>query len=580
MLEKKSKQGAISIFTFKMVYKVILLAGFAVVCITAFLNYFFIQELSEPRINQVKEIANTTSVIVSELALSSFYDQDPESLTKALKGSMKEAGREDGGFLQISIILFPAGVYYSSTYSDFINKRVGQSLYKKIEANLSTETVVEKLNYEMDNRTIPVLQFLRNISIVQGGEEKVIAVTQILFDYGKIISRTRQTLLTIAGVFLLFIIALAWIMYLPITRVHKKLIEGFRQISKRNFDYTFSTRGHGEIGLLFANFNEMAAHLKAYFKERQKTKIDSVINDLEGTAIHPKESVLRKSKITCLCARIPAIQNKIDEKSVESIAESIHRFISPFDKVVHEFGGQFIKVLGDKVYVLFEGINSVDNAIRTALKINQVWQAENHENKVLNRKKLDFGIGIHCSEGIAGTLSHEGATSTYTIIGKAASIADYLCLCAKSEEILVSSSLMDKTSGSYQHQVIDDLKPEEFSENEQILVITNLQLSDDAVIGGRRSEHAGVQGFWGTGDSAAGPSGNQGAPFMSRDFAKMTGASFDSSIPGMLEETLNISPLDPVASNEKIEKKEDEDPDNKRGNKKQSLWDEFDGGGE
>ena len=164
-----SQENGLSPLSVKWVYKVMLIAGLIVVGITAFLNYFFIHELAESRIRQVKEIADTTSAVVSELALVSFYDNNQDRMIKALHDSVSHLHANGGGFLQISVILYPSGVYYASSNRDFVNKRVGQSLFSKIKDNNAVQTTVEKLNYEFDNRSVPVLHFLRNIFIERNG---------------------------------------------------------------------------------------------------------------------------------------------------------------------------------------------------------------------------------------------------------------------------------------------------------------------------------------------------------------------------------------------------------------------------
>ncbi len=568
MVDMNEQQAGLSMFSFKLVYKIMLIAGFVVVVCTAILNYAFLQRLAEPRMNQVKELADTTSIVVSELALASFYNRSQERISNALSKTIGDLNNQGGGFLQISVILYPSGIYYASTNQEFVNRKVGLSLLKKLELNESDNMTVEKLNYEFDGRKVQVLHFLRNIIIEQNDEKKKIAVTQILFDYGKILNTTRQMLFTVAAIFFFSILLFVWIMYLPLSRLHKRMIKGFVQISNKNFDYKLRTRDQGEIGVLFDTFNKMTNQLKNYFQERQQSKMNSVINSIEDTGSGSKELALRKADITCLCARIPNVHGMVEDKAPEDVAESIAKFVDPLEIVVQEYGGQVIKILGDKVYVLFEGINSIDNSIRTALKVNQKWQVLNHERKVLGRKRLDFGLGLHSAEGVAGTIGHHSVS--YTVVGKAASVAEYLCASAKSEEILVSASLMDKASGSFPHRVLGEIEPVDLGETEQVLVVTNLQYSDDVVLKREAQAQLGIE-------SSDGDVGK-----ISNDLAGLTGTAniHDSSIPDMLEETLSNAPLDsvtppPIVDKRRLKAKESGSNKKPGSDKKQSLWDEF-----
>jgi len=161
-----------------------------------------------------------------------------------------------------------------------------------------------------------------------------------------------------------------------------------------------------------------------------------------------------------------------------------------------------------------------------ALKVNQGWQIDNHERKVLDRKQRNYGIGLHSTEGIAGALSRMSSAS-YTFIGEAASAAERLCSCTQAEEILISSSMMDKTTGAYQHQLAKTLSAEDLTMKEDVISITPLPIDE---------MHTRLATKSGAAENEA------GSAFMTGK----TKPSFESSITDMLEETLITSPLDPL----------------------------------
>ena len=460
---------------------------------------------------------------------------------------------------------------------------MGQRLWEKIESKTDAGITIEKLNYEIDNRTIPVIQFLRNVTTVDNKTETQVAVTQILFDYGKILKATRENLIQTGAIIFISTLIFIWLMYLPITKNHKKLINAFDQIGHKKFDHFLSSSNHGEIDIVFNGYNRMIVQLQGFFQEKQKSKIDSAFDSLEKPSSGSKEFSLRKTEITCLCARIPQIQDIIESNTPDSVSSSLTDFLEPLEKMVHEYGGQVVKILGDKVYTLFEGINSVDNSIRTSLKINQKWQIINHENKVLGRPERNYGIGLHSAEGIAGILGQ--LSMSYSFIGKSASLAEYLCSCAKKEEILISSSMMDKTSGAYQHQLITDLKPSDLAEMEEFLTITNLQTSNDAIFSktGKAEVKPDIDNIYTEKDEQLLTPTLAGTPSKNSGISGMGNSSFESSIPDMLEETLTSTPLESIkiTSPEKTEEEQGDEGGTNLENKaegNQSLWDKFDSG--
>lgn len=544
-------------FNLRLFLKVMLIVGFIIVSTVAILNFFFLHKIANSSVRQIKGIANTTSIVVSELAIRSFYSRNQEMVSKVLDRAIYESGELETGLLKISVILLPSGIYYASTTKDFNNKKVGKSLLKKLEANTSSAMVSEVLNYEVNKRSIPVIQFLRNIVIDDNGKAKKVAITQILFDYNRVLNKTRQYLFMVGFIVLICSLLLVWLLFLPLSRANKKLIDAFNQISRHNFAFTLKG-GNGEIGMMFNAFNQMAASLKKGFQDKI---IENSKQVGENILFVPKEQSIRKTEITCLCARIPRIQQRIAVDSPEQINAYLSEFVAPLEIAVQEYGGQIVKVLGNKVFAFFEGINSIDNSIRTALKINQQWQVINRERKVLNRELADFGIGLHSTEGVAGIFS--GIQNSYTIIGRASSVAEYLCSCAKKEEILVTSAMMDKTSGSFQHQVSTTLTIYNSPAAKDVLTITPLPFDDPSMGSGTNISKQD--------DNEAGVQSSSNDLYTGK--VNLSKQSFDSSITEMLEETLISAPLKPVTGDES----NGEDPfpiDNNAGGS--SLWDEFD----
>jgi len=545
-------------FNLRLFFKVTLIVGFIIVSAVAILNFFFLHKIAESNVKQIKGIANTTSIVVSELAIKSFYGRDQEIISKALDRAIYESGELDSGLLKISVILLPSGIYYASTTKEFKNKKVGKSLLKKLKSNTRSGTASEILNYEVNKRSLPVIQFLRNIVIDDDGEAKKVAITQILFDYNRILNKTREYLFMVGFVVLICSLLLVWLLFLPLSRANKKLIDAFNQISRHNFAFTLKG-GQGEIGLMYNAFNKMAASLKKGFQDKIIENSKQVGDNIQSV---PKEQSIRKTEITCLCARIPRIQQRIEVDTPEQINDYLSEFVAPLEVAVQEYGGQIVKVLGNKVFAFFEGINSIDNSIRTALKINQQWQVINRERKVLNRELADFGVGLHSTEGVAGIFS--GIQNSYTIIGRASSVAEFLCSCAKKEEILVTSVMMDKTSGSFQHQISTKLTIYNSPAAKDVLAITPLPFDDESMGGVNQKSN---------GDNS-GSGFQDGSNELTSAKMHLSKPSFDSSITDMLEETLVSAPLEPL-----VEETMEDDPfaeDGDQSTGQSSLWDEFD----
>lgn len=539
-------------FHIKLALKATLIISFFIIALMAISDLFFLENLSESSIKQIENIGKGSTLIVSELAKTSIGNRNPKSLHKALLNTHKFVIEKEFGLLQISVILFPSGRYYSSTVKEFNNRTVHSSLYNKIKANRLRGVAVSRLTYKINKQNIPVLQLLQNIT---DKNQKRIAVTQLLFDYSYLIKATRKQILLIGGILLLVSILPIWIILVPISLAHKNVIEGMSQISKGNFDFRLVGNFADELDLLYQVFNRMTEILKDRFKEVKEPAKPPPVNQL--THIDQTfDSSLRKVNITCLCARIPDIQEQIRQEELSDVFNFIDDFLFTFQKIIEEHGGQQIRILGDKVYCLFEGVNAIDNSIRTALKGNQIWQAVNHEKKVLNQKILDFGVGLHTASSVVGVFKK--TMGDYTIVGEIGNVAAILCGCAKTNSILISSSMIDQAGASFQHQPLVDVVIPKLLDNIEASVLQNLP--------------------WDT----------QSIQIVKEQVLRNTNKGTESTIPNMLEETFQSSPLQPVESDDKFEEIIDELPElnetenqppyvekDSSDNKKKSLWDQF-----
>jgi class 3 adenylate cyclase len=518
-IKRKKNQG----IKYHLLIKLILVVTFVIVGGIAILDFFFIDQLAKFKLEQLYETGETTSIVTSELALSSMYSRKQQYISTPLSQLFKKSSIQNEFLLQISVILFPSGIYYASTNENFKNRNIHPSLLQKLNQHKGKTTHIEKINYKIEDKTITVLQFLRNIIVNNDNEEIHVATTQVLYNYSLIIDQTRYALFLFGGIFLGGMLLVLAGVYFPISRNHLKLIEALKQVRKKNFDYKLRVKSKDEFGMLFSEYNEMVESVKHMLQLRSKGKLNGVDDENSDIPSELPDPALRKTEITCLCARIPKIQQHIDIDDSGSIAAYVKKQLGPIESAAQSHGGQIVKIIGDKVFVLFEGINSIDNAIRAGLKCNQKWKMINHERKVLEKELLDYGMGLHSEIGVVGGLAV--ALENFTMIGEAASIAEYLCACSSREEVLISASMMEKTNGSYQHQGIENLDSALLLDEEVFLLVGNQFNESDLT-------SSNVDGV-----SLANMNG---------EIENTQERSYDSSLPDILEETLSTTPLELV----------------------------------
>ncbi|PCI24684.1 MAG: hypothetical protein COB67_11440 [SAR324 cluster bacterium] len=500
-------------YNLKLALKATLIVSFFVVSTLVLINQFFLERFADIKIKQVQVIGKATARLVTGLALEDIRRGSPDSLKKTLEDINQEIIKSNHGLLQISVILRSNGTYYSSTNQAFHGKKVHPSLYKKIQKNKQWSTVVQKLQYKQKQQIVPVLQFLQNIPDPQNLKGPPVATTHILFDYSQVLNSTRWELLIIGALILLVALVAIWWLLIPVSLFHRALAQGLLQIGQNKSSVHLPERFSNDFGPLYRVFHHLNHTLKAQ-SSRKALNAVAELGDNKQPAL-TADTARRKIHATCLCARIPGIYGKIKSSVPDEVFRFVDEYLASFHKTIQEHGGQLVRVQGDKIFCLFEGVNAVDNAIRASLKSNHIWRDINHERMVLNQSILEFGIGLHTAPAVLGTFKK--VLGEYSILGEAPDTAAYLCSNAGTEEILISLPMIEQAKGSFSSQPLISFNSKSIAEKLEIFVLQNLPR-------GREANQIPEEGKALAGTDNVEP----------------------ASIPNMLEETYEFSPLEAV----------------------------------
>lgn len=565
MNQRMSDNLATPTYNFRLAIKLVLVVIVIIISAVAILDFFFLPRLAESKTKRIESLGIGLSKMVSELALTSMTTRKQSIIGNSLEQLIPLNEKSNKDILQISVITHPDGKYYASTTKQFLNRKAHNTLLVKLSQNKKEATSVEIVNYKFENKTIPALQFLRNIYYDKKGVKHHLGTTQILYNYNAIIQDTRAKMLESSGIILLISVLVVWILILPISRGHNKLTIALGEAIQNNFNFRLTPKSKDEIAILYQHYNHLMDHIQLLFDEKQKSVIQNIKNGTGIKEYKSNESIIRKSEITCLCSRIPEVQKRVEDQKPGEVVEFIRNYLNTMEQTIKENGGQIIKIFGDKVYAVFEGVNSPDNAIRASLKLAKKWAQLNHENKVLGKEQLNYGIGVHSELGITGNF--DLLFNNYSIVSNVAKIADYLCSCAPKEEILISSELLEKTMGSYQHQIARNISYSDIQEDEIFVLLPNQDFGDTS---------ANIQISVHDEDLTNDVKTDKIASTLGEQSVKPE-RTFDASLPDILEETLASSPLDPITekSEDDLLEDENEDEDEDEDEPVENLWGEF-----
>jgi len=500
------------------------------------LYFVFLPQLAKGRLDQLITQGNSQAVLVSQMALNAVYARNQNELNHQLAQYQVKVIKEASEFMQISVILYPGGLYYGSTTPAFVGQKSHPTLVRQLESTPLEAVSSSTVPYQIDGEVKQVFQFLKAVNISKEDQLIRIATVQVLIGYDSILKETGEMLLLHGFWVTLFLLALVWLVNQPMSRCYKRLTLGLHQVTAGHLEHEMPRAYGDEAGQVYLAYNQMTKALKFQQSSHSPRKPAAQERTKGG------EISLRKANLTCLCTRIPEMQEWINSEKPDHTAKLVQGYLSGLEAVISENGGQVIKVLGNKVYTLFEGSNGINNSLRAALKLSKTWTDDNHQRKVLGQSQLQYGLGLHAASGLAGTLGPK--SGSYTVIGEAASAAEYLCSCAGPAEALVTQSTLEQANIALQQTQHENLRSSSLRVLEEVFLVKEPSQADQ---------------------------GEKNTPHTPGNEDYQSSLSLDN-MPGMLEETLMAAPLDLNLKDEPpLEDWKTEDLD---ATSKASFWDE------
>jgi adenylate cyclase len=118
----------------------------------------------------------------------------------------------------------------------------------------------------------------------------------------------------------------------------------------------------------------------------------------------------------------------------EVVVEVLNRFLGAQADVVHAFGGDIDKFVGDELMARFEGADAVPRAVRCAVAMIEAVQRVRRPGETLT-----IGAGVSSGDVVFGAIGHEDRIDV-TVIGDVVNTGARLCAAAGPDEVLVAAS--------------------------------------------------------------------------------------------------------------------------------------------
>jgi adenylate cyclase len=325
---------------------------------------------------------------------------------------------------------------------DDTNTTVALATNSPINGNGNTASEVHSINYQAD---------------IIFHEVKAGSI-QLSLD-NSAISDSLTKALRALGMILIGIVFLAIVSSIIIakklTRSLKQLQVTTQQVAEGNLNPTLPNANNNEVGDLIKSFEHMLQGLRD--KKSIEKKFTSFISkDIAKDILSDLDQLKKPLKSvngSVLFVDIVGFTQLSERQSPQKIADILNQYYSLLHQVSKLYWGSVDNYIGDGAMLTF-GVHVDDakhsiNAICAAKIFIRLSKAWNQQRVKHNLPELDFRLGLHCGEMLAGAIGDQGRMQ-FTISGDTVNVAARLCDLASPNKLMISESI-------YQHPACDSL---------------------------------------------------------------------------------------------------------------------------
>lgn len=219
-----------------------------------------------------------------------------------------------------------------------------------------------------------------------------------------------------------------------ITKPIYLLLDGVERVEQEDFSEEVPIASRDEIGELTRAFNELVEGLRErllMLKFVSEATLDAIKKNL--SRIEPGGE---RRNITVLFSDIRGFTAWSENHTPEEVTDMLNNLLSYQADLVHKFGGDVDKFVGDELVAVFQGKDKEQQAVNAAVEIQR-------QLKLLLQKEqeeLAVGVGINSGEVIMGAMGSENRMD-FTVLGSAVNLGARLCSAAKKHQILISETV-------------------------------------------------------------------------------------------------------------------------------------------
>ena len=188
-----------------------------------------------------------------------------------------------------------------------------------------------------------------------------------------------------------------------------------------------------------SNINKLKSTFKKYVSNQI---VDQLLENEDLLSLGGQEQ-----DATILFSDIRGFTSLSENMTPNEVVETLNDYFNQMIEIIFKYNGILDKIIGDELMVIYgvpkSNIQDSQNAVLTAIEMQEKLIAFNQDRCINLKKPIKVGIGVNTGSVISGNI---GSTDQmdFTVIGDSVNLASRLCSSAEAGQIIISDAVWNK----------------------------------------------------------------------------------------------------------------------------------------
>jgi class 3 adenylate cyclase len=288
--------------------------------------------------------------------------------------------------------------------------------------------------------------------------------------------------LIVTGVAFLLGLAASLLLARNFSKPIRQIASAMHDVSEGNLSQTLAIQSRDEIGILAESFNFMIKGLRE--RERIRSTFARYVSDQVAERILKEEDDLgltgELKRVTVIFLDIRGFTTLTEYLHPREVVALLNDYFEIVIEIIFRYEGTINKFIGDSIMAIYGAPQSIDfpevRGIITAVEIQKSVGEFNWKRMQEGKPVVNFGIGIHSGEAIAGNIG-SARRMEYTVIGRDVNLAQRIESATREGQVLISEPTYRKAAEYIEAQQKDAMFMKGILEPIPLYEVTSMKIA-------------------------------------------------------------------------------------------------------